>query len=117
MRVPLTWLREYVDFDLGVDELVETITLYSQEIDDVYRFGVAEGEVVVGEVVEFGPHPNADRLSVAKVDIGGREVQIVAGAPNPYPGARIPVVLPGSVMADGAKLKKAKLRGLESHGM
>ena len=117
MRVPLSWLREYVDFDLGVERLVELFTLHSQEIDGVYRLGVTEGEVVVGEVVEFGPHPNADRLSVAKVDLGGREVQIVAGAPNPYPGARVPVVLPGSVMADGTKLKKAKLRGLESYGM
>jgi len=113
----LSWLREYVDFDLGVERLVELFTLHSQEIDGVYRLGVTEGEVVVGEVVEFGPHPNADRLSVAKVDLGGREVQIVAGAPNPYPGARVPVVLPGSVMADGTKLKKAKLRGLESYGM
>ena len=117
MRVPLSWLREYVDFDLGVERLVELFTLHSQEIDGVYRLGVTDGEVVVGEVVEFGPHPNADRLSVAKVDLGGREVQIVAGAPNPYPGARVPVVLPGSVMADGTKLKKAKLRGLESYGM
>ena len=117
MRVPLTWLREYVDFDLGVERLVELFTLHSQEIDGVYSLGVTEGEVVVGEVIEFGPHPNADRLSVAKVDLGGREVQIVAGAPNPYPGARVPVVLPGSVMADGTKLKKAKLRGLESYGM
>jgi phenylalanyl-tRNA synthetase beta chain len=71
----------------------------------------------VGEVVEFGPHPNADRLNVAKVDIGGQEVQIVAGAPNPYPGARVPVVLPGSTLADGRQLEKAKLRGLESYGM
>ena len=117
MRVPLSWLREYVDFDLSVEGLVELFTLHSQEIDGVYRLGVTDGEVVVGEVVEFGPHPNADRLSVAKVDLGGREVQIVAGAPNPFPGARIPVVLPGSVMADGTKLKKAKLRGLESYGM
>ena len=117
MRVPLSWLREYVDFDLGVERLVELFTLHSQEIDGVYRLGVADGEVVVGEVVEFGPHPNADRLSVAKVDLGGQEVQIVAGAPNPFPGARVPVVLPGSVMADGTKLKKAKLRGLESYGM
>jgi len=113
----LSWLREYVDFDLSVDELVEAISLHSQEVDGVHRLGVLDGEVVVGEVVEFGPHPNADRLSVAKVDLGGREVQIVAGAPNPYPGARVPVVLPGSVMDDGTKLRKAKLRGLESNGM
>jgi phenylalanyl-tRNA synthetase beta chain len=117
LRVPLSWLREYVDFDLSAEELVEVFSLHSQEVDGVERFGVTDGEVVVGEVLEFGPHPNADRLNVAKVDLGGEEVQIVAGAPNPYPGARIPVVLPGSVMADGTKLKKAKLRGLESYGM
>ena len=117
MRVPLSWLHEYLDFDLSAEELVDLFSLRSQEIDGVYRFGVTDGEVVVGEVLEFGPHPNADRLFVAKVDLGGREVQIVAGAPNPYPGARVPVVLPGSVMSDGTKLKKAKLRGLESYGM
>lgn len=117
MRVPLSWLREYVDFDLTTEEVVEAFSLHSQEVDGVERFGVLDGEVVVGEVREFGPHPNADRLSVAKVDLGGREVQIVAGAPNPYPGAKVPVVLPGSVLADGTKLKKAKLRGLESYGM
>ena len=117
MRVPLSWLREYVDFDLSTDELVELVSLRVQEVDGVSRLGVLEGEVVVGEVQEFGPHPNADRLFVATVDIGGQTVQIVAGAPNPYPGARVPVVLPGSVLADGMKLKKAKLRGLESYGM
>ncbi|HEX2728810.1 MAG TPA: phenylalanine--tRNA ligase subunit beta, partial [Rubrobacteraceae bacterium] len=117
MRVPLSWLHEYVDFDLSVNEFVDLFSIRSQEIDGVYRLGVLDGEVVIGEVQEFGPHPNADRLSVAKVDLGGQVVQIVAGAPNPYPGARVPVVLPGSVMADGTKLKKAKLRGLESYGM
>jgi phenylalanyl-tRNA synthetase beta chain len=117
LRVPLSWLHEYVDFDLSADELVDLFSLRSQEIDGVYRFGVTDGEVVVGEVTEFGPHPNADRLFVARVDLGGREVQIVAGAPNPYPGARVPVVLPGSVMSDGTKLREAKLRGLQSYGM
>ena len=117
MRIPLSWLHEYLDFDLSADDLVDLFSLRSQEIEGVYRFGVTDGEVVVGEVLEFGPHPNADRLYVAKVDLGGREVQIVAGAPNPFPGARVPVVLPGSVMADGTKLRKAKLRGLESFGM
>jgi phenylalanyl-tRNA synthetase beta chain len=117
LRVPLTWLHEYLDFDQSATELVGLFSLHSQEIEGVYHFGVTDGEVVVGEVLEFGPHPNADRLFVGKVDIGGNEVQIVAGAPNPYPGARVPVVLPGSVMADGTKLRKAKLRGLESYGM
>jgi phenylalanyl-tRNA synthetase beta chain len=117
LRVPLSWLREYVDFDLSAQELVELFSLRSQEVDGVDHLGVIDGEVVVGEVIEFGQHPNAHRLFVAKVDLGGEVVQIVAGAPNPYPGARIPVVLPGSTLADGRKLKKAKLRGLESYGM
>jgi phenylalanyl-tRNA synthetase beta chain len=117
LRVPLTWLHEYLDFDLSADELVDLFSLRSQEIDGVYRLGVTDGEVVVGEVVEFGPHPHADRLFVARVDLGGREVQIVAGAPNPYPGARVPVVLPGSTMSDGMRLRAARLRGLESYGM
>ena len=60
-------------------------SLHSQEVDGVEQLGVLDGEVVVGEVVEFGPHPNADRLFVAKVDLGGQEVQIVAGAPEPLP--------------------------------
>jgi phenylalanyl-tRNA synthetase beta chain len=117
LRVPLTWLHEYLDFDQSATDLVDLFSLHSQEIDGVYDFGVTDGEVVVGEVIEFGPHPNADRLFVAKVSLGDNEVQIVAGAPNPYPGARVPVALPGSVMADGTKLRKAKLRGLESYGM
>ncbi|MDQ3795395.1 MAG: phenylalanine--tRNA ligase subunit beta, partial [Actinomycetota bacterium] len=117
MRVPLSWVREYVDFDLSVDELVEIISLHSQEVDGVERLGVLDGEVIVGEVQEFGPHPNSDRLFVGKVDLGEQIVQIVAGAANPYPGARVPVVLPGSVMADGTRLKKVRLRGLESYGM
>ncbi|WP_162924511.1 phenylalanine--tRNA ligase subunit beta [Rubrobacter indicoceani] len=117
MRVPLSWLREYIDFDLSVEELVRVITLHSQEIDGVYRYGVPEGEVVVGELLTFDRHPNADKLHVSKVDVGGSEVQIVTGAPNPYAGARVPVILPGSRLADGTKLKKAKLRGLESYGM
>ncbi len=117
MRVPLSWLHDYVDFDLSAEELSGLFSLRSQEVDGIARLGVADGEVVVGEVKEFEPHSNADRLNVAKVDLGGQVVQIVAGAPNPYPGARVPVVLPGSVMADGTKLKKAKLRGLESNGM
>jgi phenylalanyl-tRNA synthetase beta chain len=117
LRVPLSWLHEYLDYDLSADELVDLFSLRSQEIEGVYRLGVFDGEVVVGQVIEFGPHPNADRLYVAKVDLGGREVQIVAGAPNPYPGARVPVVLPGSMMSDGTRLREAKLRGLESYGM
>jgi phenylalanyl-tRNA synthetase beta chain len=85
LRVPLSWLHDYVDFDLSVHELVELISLHSQEVEGVERLGVLDGEVVVGEVQEFGPHPNADRLFVARVDLGGEVVQIVAGSAEPLP--------------------------------
>ncbi|QYJ14545.1 Phenylalanine--tRNA ligase beta subunit [Rubrobacter xylanophilus DSM 9941] len=117
MRVPLSWLREYVDFEQTPEELVGLFSMHSQEVEGIDRLGVLDGEVVVGEVREFGRHPNADRLFVARVDIGGREVQIVAGAGNPYPGARVPVVLPGSTLAGVGKIRKTRLRGLESYGM
>jgi len=117
VRVPLSWLREYVDFEQTPEELVELFSMHSQEVEGIHRLGVLDGEVVVGEVREFGRHPNADRLFVAKVDIGGRTVQIVAGAGNPRPGARVPVVLPGSTLAGVGKVRKARLRGLESYGM
>ena len=71
MRVPLSWLHEYVDFDLSADELVDLFSLRSQEIDGVYRLGVMGGEVVVGEVIEFGPHPNADRLYLSRRSTSG----------------------------------------------
>ena len=74
MRVPLSWLREYVDIDLPAGELVELISLHTQEVEGIEHLGVLEGEVVVGEVKEFGPHPNADRLFVARVDLGGQVV-------------------------------------------
>ncbi|MCV5223648.1 hypothetical protein OFC57_32585, partial [Escherichia coli] len=76
MRVPLSWLREYVDFEQTPEELVELFSMRSQEVEGIHRLGVIDGEVVVGEVQEFGRHPNADRLFVAKVDIGGKTVQI-----------------------------------------
>lgn len=117
MRVPLTWLKDYVEFDVPTGRLVELFSLHSQEVDGVYRLGVLDGEVVVGEVQEFERHPNAERLFVSKVDLCGEIVQIVAGASNLYPGAHVPVVLPGSLLADGRKLKKARLRGLDSYGM
>ena len=72
---------------------------------------------MVGEVLSVEPHPDADRLSVCEVDTGDGKRTIVCGAPNVAAGQLVPVALPGAVLPDGTKLKKAKLRGVESDGM
>jgi phenylalanyl-tRNA synthetase beta chain len=123
MRVPLSWLREYVAFDLPAAELAERLAVSTAEVERVSRFGVPDadgnlGLYRVGRVLEAGKHPNADRLQLCRVDVGEDEPrQIVCGAWNFGPGATVPVALPGAVLPDGRKLERAKLRGTVSEGM
>ncbi|HET8863351.1 MAG TPA: phenylalanine--tRNA ligase subunit beta [Solirubrobacterales bacterium] len=119
MRVPYSWLREYCDPGLGAGELAERLAMTGTEVERVGLVGPPAPEgFVIGKVLERQKHPNADRLSVCTVDTGDGEPQtIVCGAPNVEAGQTVPVALPGATMPDGGKLGKAKLRGVESHGM
>ncbi len=119
MRVPVQWLREYVDPRLDTNALADRLALTGTEVERVERHGVSALEkFVIGRVLEAQPHPNADRLRVCVVDIGDAEPsQIVCGAPNVAAGQTVAVAKPGAVMPDGTRLGKAKLRGLESNGM
>ncbi|HEY2656273.1 MAG TPA: hypothetical protein VGI55_10825, partial [Solirubrobacteraceae bacterium] len=119
MRVPLQWLREYVDPPLDTHALADRLTMTGTKVEAIHHHGVsALDHFVVGRVLEAGQHPNADRLSVCLVDIGGgAPQQIVCGAPNVAAGQTVAVAKPGAVMPDGSRLGKAKLRGVESHGM
>jgi phenylalanyl-tRNA synthetase beta chain len=119
MRVPYSWLREYCDPGVGARELAERLAMTGTEVERVGTFGPPADEgFVIGRVVEREPHPNADRLSVCTVDSGDGDLRtIVCGAPNVGAGQTVPVALPGATMPDGTKLRKAKLRGVESHGM
>ena len=119
MRVPLEWLHEYVVPDLDTPALAERLAMTGTEVERVERHGVAALEnFVIGRVLEADQHPNADRLRVCVVDIGGdAPSQIVCGAPNVAAGQTVAVAKPGAVMPDGTKLGKAKLRGIESNGM
>jgi phenylalanyl-tRNA synthetase beta chain len=119
MRVPYSWLREYCDPGIGAGELAERLAMTGTEVERVDSVGppVADG-LVIGKVLERESHPNADRLSVCSVDTGdGDPRTIVCGAPNVAAGQTVPVALPGATMPDGTMLGKAKLRGVESHGM
>jgi phenylalanyl-tRNA synthetase beta chain len=119
MRVPYSWLREYCDPGLEAGELAERLAMTGTEVERVGTVGPPSPEgFVVGKVVTREKHPDADRLSVCTVDTGDGEPRtIVCGAPNVDAGQTVPVALPGATMPGGAKLGKAKLRGVESHGM
>ncbi len=124
MKVPVSWLREYVDFDLPVAELARQLVFTSCEVDRVVRRGVPDTgdnltHFVVGRVLEAGKHPNADKLQLTKVDVGeGEPRSIVCGAWNFGAGATVAVVVPGGVMPGGDfTIERRKLRGEVSDGM
>jgi phenylalanyl-tRNA synthetase beta chain len=119
MRVPLEWLHEYCAPELSAFDLAERLAMTGTEVERVEAHGVSGlDNFVVGKVVEAGRHPDADRLSVCRVDTGdGEPSQIVCGAPNVAAGQTVAVARPGAVMPDGTKLKVAKLRGQASNGM
>jgi len=118
MRVPLEWLAEYCDPGWEPERLAERLAMTGTEVERVTRAGTPSADgFVIGHVSSVDAHPDADRLSVCVVDTGGGERTIVCGAPNVAAGQTVPVALPGAVLPDGTKLRKAKLRGVESDGM
>ena len=123
MKVPVSWLREYVDFDWPVEELARRLVVTSCEVDRVVRRGVPDSDgnlehYVVGRVLDAHKHPNADKLTLCRVDVGaGEPKQIVCGATNVATGQTVAVVLPGAVMPEGFTIEKRKLRGELSEGM
>jgi phenylalanyl-tRNA synthetase beta chain len=118
MRIPLDWLSEWIALPASVEVLAERLTLGGLEIDDIERSGPDLGALRVGHIVACERHPNADRLSLCRVDLGaGEPLDIVCGASNVAEGQRVAVVSPGTTLPDGTKVKKSKIRGVVSHGM
>ncbi|WP_226570055.1 phenylalanine--tRNA ligase subunit beta [Mangrovibacter yixingensis] len=118
MKFSELWLREWVNPSIDSDALAGQITMAGLEVDGVETVAGAFTGVVVGEVVECGQHPNADKLRVTKVNVGGeRLLDIVCGAPNCRKGLRVAVATVGAVLPGDFKIKAAKLRGEPSEGM
>ena len=118
MKVSLNWLREFVDCRLAASELEALFRRAGLEVASVERRGADFDKVVVAQILESNPHPNADRLSVCRVDDGsGTPRQIVCGAKNYRVGDKVPLALPGAVMPGDFKIKAGKLRGVGSEGM
>jgi len=121
MKAPLSWLREYVDITLSPHELGEKLTMSGNEVGGIESVGGWEN-IVVGEVVAIEPHPNADRLRLATVDLGTERLTAVCGAPNLALGQRVPFAKIGAKLIDAhsgdpATLERAKIRGVSSEGM
>jgi phenylalanyl-tRNA synthetase beta chain len=122
MKVTLNWLKQYVDFNWSPEELSERLTMLGVEVEGVQKLGGEFQGVVVAQVITRDKHPNADKLSICRVNDGQGERQIVCGAQNFKAGDKVPLILPGSTLP--AKpgeapftIKVGKIRGVESHGM
>ncbi|MDR1245811.1 MAG: phenylalanine--tRNA ligase subunit beta [Clostridiales Family XIII bacterium] len=118
MLVPLDWLKEYVDFEADTDVFCERMILSGSNTEGIRRYGAGAKKIIVGKIISVEKHDDSDHLIVAKVDVGGvSPLQIVTGAPNVNAGDFVPVALVGGVLPGGVKIKKSKLRGVESEGM
>ena len=132
MKAPLSWLKDYVDIDISAQELAEKLFSCGFEVEELSYLGAKINRVVVGEVKSLTPHPDSDHMQICVVDCGeeyGRDLQIVTGAPNVYVGMKTPCALDNSTVVESnpamleknpdgiKKIKKGKLRGVESFGM
>ena len=122
MHVSVRWLSRHVDLD-GIDpeQVAWDLTLSTAEVEGVERFAPQLSDVVVGHVVECARHPEADKLRLCQVDVGGagdgEPLPIVCGAPNVATGQKVAVATVGTVLPGDFKIKKSKIRGAESRGM
>jgi phenylalanyl-tRNA synthetase beta chain len=122
MKVTLNWLRKYVNFDWSPEELAERLTMVGVEVEGIEKRGGGFEGVVVAQVLTRDQHPNADKLSVCRVNDGKGERQIVCGAQNFKAGDKVPLILPGYTLPskpgkEPLTIKVGKKRGVESHGM
>jgi phenylalanyl-tRNA synthetase beta chain len=118
MQFNVDWLKQWVAIDLDAADLAARLTAAGLEVDDVRGVAADFAHVVVAEIESCGPHPDADKLSLCTVNDGGSErLQIVCGAPNARAGIRVPLARVGATIGPDFKIKRAKLRGVESNGM
>ena len=118
MYISLSWLKQYVDIDVSVEDLCEKMIHIGFEVEDLQDLSKTMNNVVVGKVLEMEKHPDSDHLWICQIDVGAEEpVQIVTGAQNVFVGAYVPAALHKSDLPNGMHITKGKLRGVPSNGM
>lgn len=119
MKLPLSWLKEYIDLEVSLEELEKKLFSSGFEVEEVVYLGKEISNCVVGQITHIEKHPDSDHLQICKLNCGsfGENIQIVTGAQNVFEGAKVPVALNNSTLAGGVKIKNGKLRGVDSFGM
>ena len=127
MNTSLSWIKAYVpELDVTAQQYTDAMTLSGTKVEGFERLDADLDKIVIGQIDKIEKHPDADKLIICQVDIGEKTIQIVTGAPNVKEGDKVPVVLDGGRVAGGhdgkktpggIKIKKGKLRGIESDGM
>jgi phenylalanyl-tRNA synthetase beta chain len=117
MKVSLNWLKEHVDIELSPEDLGHLLTMAGLEVEGLEVVGQNLDDILVARILKVSPHPNADRLSLCRVDTGAEIISVVCGAPNASEGVLAPLILPGGKLPDGTKMKESRIRGEVSKGM
>ena len=118
MKVSLSWLKDFVDIDVTVEELADKLVSAGFEVEEIIDSSANMKNVVLGKIVKLEKHPDADKLQICQIDVGAKElVQIVTGAQNVHEGDLVPAALDNSLLPTGQVIKKGKLRGVPSNGM
>src|SRR5258705_7631019 len=117
MKLPISWLREWIEVEGTPERIAESLTHAGFYVEGIESHGRSYPGVVVARVLEVSRHPNADRLSLCRVDGGAGEVRVVCGAPNVHAGMMAPLATVGAALPGGTVIRKSKIRGEESGGM
>jgi len=117
MKISLNWLREFIQIDIEPEKIAELLTLKGIEVSDVYPVGRDLQKIICAKIIRIRKHPNADNLYICDTDTGERIIPVICSAPNIKEGLVSALALPGTVLPDGRKIKKAKIRGEISEGM
>ena len=123
MKIPVSWIKEYIEYNISNEKIAELLTMSGTEVSDIIKFGIEwDSNIIIGEIKKIDKHPNADRLSLVDVDNSQNIVKVVCGAPNIQVGQKIALAQPGAKLYNPYEkkisvLKKSKIRGVESNGM
>ncbi|MDX1386906.1 MAG: phenylalanine--tRNA ligase subunit beta, partial [bacterium] len=117
MLASLNWIKDFVDVSASAEEIADRLSMAGLEIEAVKSFGEGWDKIYTAKITKIEKHPNADRLSLCEVECGSDKISVVCGASNMKEGDVVALARPGARLPNGLKIKKSKIRDVESHGM